>query len=326
MPKSPLKAQSNNFNDHPHRTPTNSQTRSYPNITEQSYATPSVALKNETNDISGSQFLDYNLTGFKSNIYNEIPIGPPPGFEPLEEICINTNKNNSENFNDTICEELIQPPENINEEYKEIKQQINSEKSQHILIINSPPASFHDPHICYYDNNSQNPLSSENNYIPTSEDILEGKGITTTILKKQEKICVKLRKVCPLPHKKQKIKLPKQLYRETTIINLFRPDITTRQIRPTRMRIVRPNKLKDRNIPSKYELLNYLKQPPKENPSSQWLPLKATQIQENGNFTFKKLSTISSKINLFELQTMRHAVVDWKEILSMIDKNMAIIP
>ncbi|CAK5091383.1 unnamed protein product [Meloidogyne enterolobii] len=42
MLKSPPNPQYNNLNDHPHRNPaTSSQTSSYPNITEQSYANPS---------------------------------------------------------------------------------------------------------------------------------------------------------------------------------------------------------------------------------------------------------------------------------------------
>ena len=53
------------------------------------------------------------------------------------------------------------------------------------------------------------------------------------------------------------------------------------------------------------------------------LPLKATRIKENGNFVIKKLSTTLSNINIFELQTIRHAVIDWKEILSMIDRKLS---
>ncbi|CAK5081335.1 unnamed protein product [Meloidogyne enterolobii] len=87
--------------------------------------------------------------------------------------------------------------------------------------------------------------------------------------------------------------------------------ITTRQIRPTRMRAVHPNKLKYCNIPTKYNiLLNHVKQTPKENPFSQLIPLKTTRIKDN----------------LFELQFILHEVINWKEILSMIDKQHAIVP
>uniref|UniRef100_A0A915NKA0 Uncharacterized protein n=1 Tax=Meloidogyne floridensis TaxID=298350 RepID=A0A915NKA0_9BILA len=184
MRKSPLKVEYNNFNDHPHRNPTNSQTSSYPIITKQFYVNPSVALKNETNDISGSHILDYNPTGFNSNNYNEISIGPPPGFPSLEEICI-TDKNNYEALKYSVCEELTRSPELINEGYEE-EIHINSEESTPALISTSPPyiPPLSHPIICSH--NIQNSISSETNYTSTSEFILEEKEVIDNIINCEE--------------------------------------------------------------------------------------------------------------------------------------------
>ncbi|CAK5104726.1 unnamed protein product [Meloidogyne enterolobii] len=242
---------------------------------------------------------------------------PPPGFPPLEEICITTDKNSSDDFKDSIWEEQIQLPEIINEDYED-EQHPYFKESPDNLINNSPP-NLQDSQS----NNLPTPIPYEINYIPKSDDLnKETEIITTTSI-----FCVKVRKGIPRPRKKQRIKLPKQEYRDTTIINLSRPDITTRQMRPTRMGFVHPIKLKHCNTPTKNNVhLNYLKHTHKENPSPQLPPLKATRINEKRNLTIKKLSTTLSNIKLFELQFILHEVTNWKEILSMTDKQHAIVP
>uniref|UniRef100_A0A915NR19 Uncharacterized protein n=1 Tax=Meloidogyne floridensis TaxID=298350 RepID=A0A915NR19_9BILA len=297
-------------------------------------------LRNEFNNLCGSQI----LSSQSNNIYNEISIGPPPGFDffekitnkpelillpelinencgnkqhinseesqrNLEEIYIITDKNSSDDFEDSIWEEQIPLPEIINEEYED-EQHICLEESSNNLINNSPP-------------NLQTPIPYETNYTPKSEDLMKESRIITTAPNYQETFYVKLRKDIPRLRKKQKMKLPKQLGREPKMINISQSPITTRQIRSTRISVVHPNKLKYCNIPNNNAPLNYLKQTTKENPSFQMLPLKATRIKENGNFVIKKLSTTLSNINIFELQTIRHAVIDWKEILSMIDRKLS---
>ncbi|CAK5080999.1 unnamed protein product [Meloidogyne enterolobii] len=242
---------------------------------------------------------------------------PPPGFPPLEEICIITDKNSSDDFKDSIWEEQIQLPEIINEEYED-EQHTYLEESPTDLINNSPP-SLHDSQS----NNLETPIPYETNYIPKSEYLMKESTIITTAPNYQEFFYVKSRKDnIPRLRKKQKIELPKQICREPTIINPSRPNITTPQIRPKRIKVVHPIKLKHCNTPTKNNVhLNCLKHTHKENPSSQLPPLKATRINKRRNLTIKKLSTTLSNIKLFELQFILHEVINWKEILSMIDKQ-----
>uniref|UniRef100_A0A915NCQ0 Uncharacterized protein n=1 Tax=Meloidogyne floridensis TaxID=298350 RepID=A0A915NCQ0_9BILA len=255
-------------------------------------------------------------------IINKRPISPPPGFTPIEKVCITKN----------ICKESTPLQEIINED-NEAKAYNYSKEMPLVLTDNLiPDLSPEDPLISLGNlqqstssvtfnssSGTTNINSSETDYILTSKEILvENKPLPHT-LNYSETFCIEKRKESPIPRKRQRKKLPKQLNRKPTIINNSRSNVTARQIHPKRLKITPPNNRKYFIIPSNFNVpLNDFKQIHEENPCSPLPSPKMPRLKGNESRTPK---TLFPTLDLFEIQCVHHSVINWKEILSKIKQH-----
>nr|CAD2204371.1 unnamed protein product [Meloidogyne enterolobii] len=262
---------------------------------------------------------------FTNEIINKSPISPPPGFTPIDEVCITKN----------ICEESTPLQEIINED-NEVRAYNYSKEMPLVLTDNLIPDLSSERPLISLENLQQSILyvtfnssigttninSSENDYIPTSEEILEENKPLPPTLNYLEIFCLEKRKESPMSRKRQRKKLPKQLNRKSTIINNSQSDVTACQIHPKTLKITPPNNRKYFVIPSNFNVpLNDFKQIHEENPCFSLPSLKMPRIKGNDILTPKTLFSTLSNLDLFEIKCVHHSVINWKEILSKIKQH-----
>ncbi|CAK5057638.1 unnamed protein product [Meloidogyne enterolobii] len=274
------------------------------------------------NQMSEEIVLDKRIT---NEIINKRPISPPPGFTPIDEVCIIRN----------ICKEFTPLKETINED-NEAKAYNYSKEMPLVLTNNSIPDLFPERPLISLENLQQsispvnfnfsfgttNINSSETDYILTSEEILEENKPLPPTLNYLEIFCIEKGKESPIPRKRQRKKLPKQLNREPTIINNSRSDVIACQIHLKRLKISPRNNRKYCINPFKFNaILNGFKQIHDQNPCSPLPSLKMSRIKGNESLTPKNLFSTLANLNLSEIQCVHHSVINWKEILSKIKQH-----